>query len=350
MPGIEEILGAAREAGASDVHLAVGIPPRMRVNGRLIPMNLPRMLASDTLDVLIGIMSENQREKFDQRGEFDFSYSSPQMGRCRVNAYKQQGNVAMAIRLVDTVLPSPEQLGIPESVMDLYQRRRGLVLVTGPAGSGKSTTLAAIVEKINNNRDAHVITIEDPIEYLHPQRMAMVSQREVGLDSETYASGLWAALREDPDVILAGELCGLETVRAAITAAETGRLVLSALPTAGAADTLERIIDGFPADQQPQARVQLANVLEAVVFQQLLPTADGKGRVAVFEVLHVDRAVRDLIREGNVRQLPGVIQAGRKPGMVLMDDAICKLYFSGRIDRETALWFAQDPESMESKI
>ena len=297
MPTIEEILSAAKEAGASDVHLTVGIPPKMRVNGNLITMNYPRMLPADTLDVLLSIMTEPQRDRFEERGEYDMSFSIPNVGRYRVNAYKQRGSVAMAFRLVGTKVPAPEELGVPVSVVDLYQRKRGLILVTGPTGSGKSTTLAAIIDKINNNRDAHVITLEDPIEYLHQHKMSMVNQREIGLDSESYANALRAALREDPDVILVGEMRDFETISVAITAAETGHLVLSTLHTIGAASTVDRVIDVFPPHQQQQIRVQLANVLEAIVSQQLIPRVDGGGRVAAFEVLHANTAIRNLIRE-----------------------------------------------------
>jgi len=279
MPTIEEILRAAKEAGASDVHLTVGIPPKMRVNGNLITMDYPRMLPADTLEVLVNIMTEVQRERFEERGEYDMSFSIPNCGRYRVNAYKQRGSVALAFRLVGTVVPSPEELGVPESVVELYQRKRGLVLVTGPTGSGKSTTLAAIIDKINNNRDAHVITLEDPIEYLHQHKMSMVNQREIGIDSNNYANALRAALREDPDVILVGEMRDFETISVAITAAETGHLVLSTLHTIGAASTVDRVIDVFPPHQQQQIRVQLSNTLEAVISQQLIPTADDNGNL-----------------------------------------------------------------------
>ena len=350
MPSIDEILSTAKDAGASDVHFTVGIPPKMRVNGDLITMDYPVLMPGDTLDMAIGIMTELQREKFEDKGEFDFSFSIPRLGRYRVNAYMQRGSVAMAFRLVGTVVPSPEQLGVPESVVDLYQRKRGLVLVTGPTGSGKSTTLAAIIDKVNCNRDAHVITLEDPIEYLHHHKMAMVNQREVGLDTESYANALRAALREDPDVILVGEMRDFETISVAITAAETGHLVLSTLHTIGAASTVDRIIDVFPPHQQQQIRVQLANVLEAVISQQLLPTSDGKSRVAAFEVMHANHAVRNLIREGKSHQLTSVMQTNRKLGMITMDEDISKLFFAGRIDRDIAVQFAQDPDNMESKL
>ncbi|MCM1096882.1 MAG: type IV pilus twitching motility protein PilT [Ruminococcus flavefaciens] len=350
MATIEEILREAKAAGASDVHLTVGIPPKMRVNGDLIPMNYDRMLPADTMDILISVMSPVQRERFEERGEYDFSFSIPNCGRYRVNAFKQRGSVAIAFRIVGTKVPSPEELGLPESVVELYQRKRGLVLVTGPTGSGKSTTLAAIIDKINNSRDAHVITLEDPIEYLHQHRMSIVNQREIGLDSENYANALRAALREDPDVILVGEMRDFETISVATTAAETGHLVLSSLHTVGAANTIDRIIDVFPPHQQQQIRVQLANVIEAVVSQQLIPRADGTGRVAAFEVMHGNHAVRNLIREGKAHQLASVMQTNRKLGMITMDEAIQQLYNERKIDRENAVRFALDPDNMEMKL
>lgn len=351
MPNIRGILEEAKNAGASDVHITVGIPPKMRVNGKLITMtNYNRLLPADTLEIVLEIMTETQRNKFEENGEYDMSFSISDLGRYRVNAYKQRGSAALAFRLVGTKVPSPEELGVPESVIDLYQRKRGLVLVTGPTGSGKSTTLAAIIDKINNGRDAHVITLEDPIEYLHQHKMAMVNQREIGLDTENYANALRAALREDPDVILVGEMRDLETISVAITAAETGHLVLSTLHTIGAASTVDRVIDVFPPHQQQQVKVQLSNVLEAVVSQQLIPTIDGTGRAAAFEVMHANHAVRNLIREGKSHQLTSVMQTNRKMGMITMDEAIQQLYFNGRISREMAIQFAQDPDGMENKI
>ncbi len=350
MPTIEEMLRIAKERGASDVHITVGVPPKMRVNGHLITMDFPRMLPPDTQELLKEIMNEKQLATFEDKGEHDMSFSIPNLGRYRVNAYKQRGSVAIALRLVGTKVPAPEELGVPASVIDLYQRKRGLVLVTGPTGSGKSTTLAAIIDKINNNRECHVITLEDPIEYLHQHKMSMVNQREIGLDSQSYAHALRAALREDPDVILVGEMRDFETISVAITAAETGHLVLSTLHTIGAASTVDRVIDVFPPHQQQQIRVQLANVLEAVISQQLIPRADGRGRVAAFEVLHANHAVRNLIREGKSHQLMSVMQTNRKAGMIAMDEAIQQLYYSGAIDREMAIQFAQDPDGMEHKI
>ena len=350
MPTIEEMLKIAKDAGASDVHITVGVPPKMRVNGKLITMDFERLLPADTKLLLDEIMTEQQKERFEESGEYDMSFSIIGQGRYRANAYKQRGSVALALRLVGTHVPSAEALGLPASVIDLYQRKRGLVLVTGPTGSGKSTTLAAIIDKINSNRECHVITLEDPIEYLHQHRMSMVNQREIGLDSRNYAAALRAALREDPDVILVGEMRDFETISVAITAAETGHLVLSSLHTIGAASTVDRVIDVFPPHQQQQIRVQFANVLEAVVSQQLIPKADGSGRVAAFEVLHANHAVRNLIREAKSHQLMSVMQTNRKAGMIVMDEAIMQLYAQGQISKDMAVQFAQDPDGMANKL
>lgn len=347
---VEEILSKAKEAGASDVHITVGIPPKMRVNGKLITMEGAKLLPADTMEIAIHVMNEKQRQHFEEYGEVDMSFAIAGEGRYRVNIYKQRGSIAMAFRLVGTHIPTPQELGVPESVVELYNKKRGLVLVTGPTGSGKSTTLAALIDTINNHREAHVITLEDPIEYLHQHKKSIVNQREIGLDSNNYARALRAALREDPDVILVGEMRDFETISTAITAAETGHLVFSTLHTIGAASTVDRIIDVFPPHQQQQIRVQFANVLEAVVSQQLIPTVDGKGRVAAFEVLHNNTAVRNLIREGKTHQLASIMQTNRKAGMMTMDDALGQLYMEMKISREMALQFAQDPDSIKNKI
>ncbi len=350
MVSVVELLKQAKEAGASDLHITVGIPPKMRVNGKLITMDYPRMMPDNTMEALLEVMNEQQRLKFEEKGELDMSFSVPEMGRFRVNAFKQRGTVAMAIRLVGTSVPSVEELRIPDSVIELYKKKRGLVLVTGPTGSGKSTTLAALIDKINHNREAHVITLEDPIEYLHRHDKSMVNQREIGLDTGNYTNALRAALREDPDVILVGEMRDFETISVAITAAETGHLILSTLHTIGAASTVDRIIDVFPPHQQQQIRVQFANVLEAVVSQQLIPKADGSGRVAAFEVLHANYAVRNLIREGKSHQLLSVMQTNRKSGMITMDEALIQLYQNKEITSEMAIQFANDPESMSGRL
>lgn len=350
MIDIKEVLTLAKEKGASDVHITVGVPPRFRIYGRLVSTDFPKMLPPDTEAVMNSIMTEEQKAKFEERGEFDMSYGIAQLGRYRVNVFKQRGTIAMAFRVVNTDIPDPEKLGVPSSVIDLYNRKRGLVLVTGPTGSGKSTTLAAIINKINKERDAHIITLEDPIEYLHSHSMSMVNQREVGLDTRSYADALRAALREDPDVILVGEMRDFETISVAITAAETGHLVLSTLHTIGAASTVDRVIDVFPPHQQQQIRIQLANTLEAVISQQLIPTIDGSRRVAAFEVLHATNAIKNLIREGKSHQMATVMQTNKKMGMMLMDEAILQLFYDGLISKEMAIQFAVDPDAMSMRV
>ncbi|MCI6409641.1 MAG: type IV pilus twitching motility protein PilT [Lachnospiraceae bacterium] len=347
---IEQIMGCAKDAGASDVHITVGISPKMRVNGKLMVMPFPVLLPVDTKRICDSMMNDKQKEHFEEKGEWDFSYSIPQMGRYRVNAFRQRGSVAMVLRIVGTVVPTPESLSLPPSVIDLYKMKRGLVLVTGPTGSGKSTTLASLVGKINMDLDAHIITLEDPIEYLHRHARSIVNQREIGIDATSYDLALRSALREDPDVILVGEMRDLETISTAITAAETGHLVLSTLHTIGAAATIERIIDVFPPHQQEQIRTQLANVLVSVVSQQLVPTVDKRGRVAAFEVMHATPAIRNLIRENKTHQIATSIQTSRRLGMITMDDALVELYMKGKIDRNEALNFAQDKNTMQTKI
>ena len=347
---IEELLITAKENKASDVHITVGLPPKMRINGILVDMDYPRLLPPDTEAVISTMMSDKRLQQFEELGEIDFSYSIPQIGRYRVNVFHQRGSMAASIRLVSTKIPLPEELGIPKSVVDLYQKKRGLVLVTGPTGSGKSTTLASIIDRINSMREVHVITLEDPIEYLHNHKKAMVNQREVGLDTHSYSNALRAALREDPDVILVGEMRDLETISTAITAAETGHLVLSTLHTIGAASTIDRIVDVFPPHQQQQIRVQLSMVLESVISKQLIPTADKKSRVAAFEVMHSTPAIKNLIREAKSPQINSTIQTSKKLGMQTMDDAIFDLYMKGDIDKENAVSYAQDSQIMEKRI
>lgn len=347
---IEDILHCALEAGASDVHITAGIPPKMRVHGRLIDLDMPMLLPDDTWAIAKGVMNPIQQEFFESNGEVDMALSLAGLGRYRVNVFKQRGAAALALRLVGTDIPTPGSLGIPESVVDLYNRKRGMILVTGPTGSGKSTTLAALIDKINSERDAHIITLEDPIEYLHKHKKSIVNQREIGADTRSFSDALRAALREDPDVILVGEMRDLDTISIAIRAAETGHLVLSTLHTIGAANTVDRIVDVFPPHQQQQIRVQLSGVLEAIISQQLIPTADGQGRVAAFEVLHATYPARNLIRENKAYQLPSVMQTARAIGMITMDDAIMGLYTDGVIDREMAIQFAQKPDAMQQKL
>ncbi len=348
---ISDVLLVAKQAKASDVHLTVQLPPMMRVNGHLVRMEqFPVLTPDDTLELMLSITNDHQREVFNSKGELDMSFAVDPIGRYRVNAFRQRGSVAMAMRTVNTVVPSPEQLGLPQAFVDLYTRKRGLILVTGPTGSGKSTSLASVINMVNEHRDAHIITLEDPIEYLHLHKTSMVNQREIGFDSMSYANALRAALREDPDVILVGEMRDFETISVAITAAETGHLVLSTLHTIGAASTVDRIIDVFPPHQQQQIRVQLANVLEAVISQQLIPTADGQGRAAAFEVMIANSAVRALIREGKSHQLLSVMQTNRKLGMIAMDEALTALFQEGKITRDMAIQYAVDPDGMQQKL
>ena len=347
---IEELLTIAAQNNASDVHITVGVPPKMRVHGKLISMDYPALMPQDTEPIIMSIMDRRRKEIYDEKGEVDFSISVPQIGRYRVNIFKQRGSMAAALRGVGVEIPTANSLGVPQSVQDLYDKKRGLVIVTGPTGSGKSTTLASMINIINENLTSHIITLEDPIEYMHNHKLSMVNQREIGLDTLSYANALRAALREDPDVILVGEMRDLETISIAITAAETGHLVFSTLHTIGAASTIDRIIDVFPTHQQQQIRIQLSMVLEAVISQQLVPTADGLGRVAAFEVMLANAAIKNMIREGKTYQIQSMIQTNGKLGMITMDDALYNLYRTGRITGEQAMIFAQDKQAVEKRL
>ena len=346
---IDEMLKAANERGASDLHITVGVPPKIRIDGELTDIADERIMPADAENLIMPIIPDHARKQLVEMGESDFSYAIAGVGRYRVNAFRQRGSYACVIRIVGTRIPSPQELGLPESVVALTELKRGLVIVTGPTGSGKSTTLASLVDVINSTQNVNVITLEDPIEYLHRHNKAIVNQREIGVDSFSYTSALRAALREDPDVIMVGEMRDLDTISTAITAAETGHLVLSTLHTTGAANTIDRIIDIFPPHQQQQIRIQLAGVLESVISQQLLPTVFG-GRVAAFEVMHTNTAIKNLIRESKTHQIDNIIQTNRKLGMMMMDDAIMELYMRGEISKETALEYAQDQQNMKRKL
>ena len=346
---IDEMLKAANERGASDLHITVGVPPKIRIDGELIDIADERIMPADAENLIMPIIPDHARKQLVEMGESDFSYAIAGVGRYRVNAFRQRGSYACVIRIVGTRIPSPQELGLPESVVALTELKRGLVIVTGPTGSGKSTTLASLVVVINSTQNVNVITLEDPIEYLHRHNKAIVNQREIGVDSFSYTSALRAALREDPDVIMVGEMRDLDTISTAITAAETGHLVLSTLHTTGAANTIDRIIDVFPPHQQQQIRIQLAGVLESVISQQLLPKVFG-GRVAAFEVMHTNTAIKNLIRESKTHQIDNIIQTNRKLGMMMMDDAIMELYMRGEISKETALEYAQDQQNMKRKL
>lgn len=296
------------------------------------------------------MMTNDQWDAYVSKGELDFSYSYPGLGRFRVNVYRQRGTCSMALRVVALTIPKMEDLKLPPVLKELAMKQRGLILVTGPTGSGKSTTLAAMIDYMNQNRSEHIMTIEDPIEYLHRHNKSVVNQREVGNDSKSFANALRAALRQDPDIILVGEMRDLETISTAITAAETGHLVLSTLHTIGAAKTVDRIIDVFPPHQQQQIRIQLASVLEAVISQQILPKADETGRVAAFEIMIANNAIRNLIREGKTHQMQTVIQTGSNIGMQTMDASLIELYKKRIIDQPTLKKYAVDFDMVMKQI
>ena len=349
MLDMKELLAFSVEAKASDVHIAVGIPPKLRINGKLTEVEVPALSPADAAEAIGSTMKDRHKAILQDRGEVDFSFDSPETGRFRVNVFMDKGNMAAAYRRVETQIPRPDQLGIPREVVELYKRKRGLVLVTGPTGSGKSTTLASIINKANENLTDHIITLEDPIEYIHHHNKAIVNQREVGMDTLSYANALRAALREDPDIILVGEMRDLETISTAITAAETGHLVFSTLHTNSSSDAIDRMIDVFPPHQQQQIRVQLSGVLEGIVAQHLLPMVNG-GRIAAFEVLLANNAIRNLIREAKAFQIPSIIQTSKREGMMMMDDCILQYYSQGLIAPETAVAYAHDPVSMASRV
>lgn len=347
---IHEHLFEAVKRRASDLHITVAQPPILRLDGELVRLSAPVHRPEDTLRIVKEVTTPAQFALLDQRGELDFSYSLAQVSRFRVNAYRQRGSYGVAFRLIYEGIPDLETLGLPPVVADLARKRRGLILVTGPTGSGKSTTLASMINLINSERSCHILTLEDPIEYLHKHNKSIVNQREVGSDTQSFANGLRAALREDPDVILVGEMRDLDTISIAITAAETGHLVLSTLHTLGAANTVDRVIDVFPPYQQQQIRLQLATVMEGIISQQLLAKRDIGGRVGAFEVMTATGAIRNLIREGKSHQIPTSIQTGAKYGMQTMDNALLKLARQGIISHEACLTSSIDYDYVRSQM
>lgn len=332
-----ELLNLGVEKEASDIHITVGRPPILRINGELFPLNMPAFKPEDAKKLVFEVLTEKMIRDIEKIGEIDRSFSSPGIGRYRINAFKQRGSFGMVLRIIPLRIPSMDELKMPDTIRNISKLRRGLVLVTGPTGSGKTTTLAAVIDKINKERSCHILTLEDPIEYLHKHNKSIVNQREIGTDTKSFTSGLRSSLRQDPEVILVGEMRDLETISIALTAAETGHLVLSTLHTSGAAKTIDRIIDVFPPHQQQQIRVQLSSVLECVVSQQLLPQVDNKGRVAAFEVMMMTSAIRNLIREDKIHQIESSIFTGSSFGMMTMDTSILNLYRSGFIDKQTAI-------------
>nr|WP_291402547.1 type IV pilus twitching motility protein PilT [Acidaminobacter sp.] len=350
MMSILTYLDQAVKSKASDLHITVGQPPIMRLDGELVKLTDIPLTPEDTVAMVKETMKSHQFDALEERGELDYSFSYPNVGRFRVNAYRQRGSYGLAFRVVYGAIPSLEDLGLPPVVADLSRKKRGLILVTGPTGSGKSTTLASMIDLINSERSCHILTLEDPIEYLHTHNKSIVNQREVGSDTNSFANGLRAALREDPDVILVGEMRDLETISIAVTAAETGHLVLSTLHTLGAANTMDRIIDVFPPYQQEQIKVQLAAVIEGIISQQLLAKKASKGRVGVFEVMTSTNAIRNLIREGKTHQIQTNIQTGSKFGMQTMDNALLNLYKQGVISRDACQAHAMDFDYVKGQL
>lgn len=350
MVSLEELLKFAVEMGASDVHITVGLPPMLRINGRITRCNGDILLPKDTEVYVKEILSEDNYAKYLTLGEADVSYALPGIGRFRVNVFKQRGSSALVLRLIALKVPTLDGLKMPPILKTMTEKTRGLVLVTGPTGSGKSTTLAAMVNEINRTRSTHIITLEDPIEYLHKHDQSIVNQREIGNDTYSYANALRAVLREDPDVILVGEMRDLETIGIAITAAETGHLVFSTLHTIGASKTVDRVIDVFPPNQQQQIKVQLSAVLEGVISQQLIERIDETGRACALEIMTTTSAIRNLIREGKTHQIDSMVQTGYKYGMKSMDMSLAELYKKGMISEEEALNYAVDQETLARQL
>lgn len=349
MYNLKELLEKTIELNASDLHLTTGTPPVIRLNGKLIAIGEENL----TKDIMSEFAKEILGDKFDEYneiGEADISYELSNKGRFRVNVFKQSNKDAIALRVMSLKIPSLDELNHPNILKELIKKQRGLILVTGPTGSGKSTTLAAMINEINKTRSAHIITLEDPIEYVHNHQKCIINQREIGKDTKSYANALRAVLREDPDVILVGEMRDLETISIAITAAETGHLVLSTLHTIGAAKTIDRIIDVFPPHQQQQIRIQLASVLQGIISQQLVPSIDGTKRFAALETMVITPAIQNQIREGKTYQIESAIQTGGRFGMKTMDMSLGELVRNGDISKEAAILYSTDKEILEKMI
>jgi twitching motility protein PilT len=346
-----DILLETLDRRASDLHITAGSPPMLRMRGRLTPIEgAPTLTPTDTREIVYSILSNHQRQKLETNLQLDLAYSVPGRARFRVNAYFQRSAIGAAFRLIPFEITPLERLGLPPVIGEFAKKPRGIVLVTGPTGSGKSTTLASLVDVINATREEHIMTIEDPIEFLHSHKKCIVNQRELGSDATSFADALKAALRQDPDVILVGEMRDKETIGTAITAAETGHLVFATLHTQDAPQTIDRIVDVFPSEQQGQIRVQLAVALQGVVTQQLLPTADGSGRCCACEIMIPTPAVRNLIREGKTHQLYSVMQTGAQSGMQTMDAQLAQLVRAGRITRKLAEERSSTPEELRRLI
>ncbi len=341
-----EMLIEVMERKASDLHLTAGVPPMVREKGKLRPLDHPPLTAQQTRNIVYSILTNDQRQRLESEWQVDLSYAIPDRARFRVNAYFQRASIGAALRLIPQEMPELDSLGVPPVLTEFTKKPRGLVLVTGPTGSGKSTTLAAMIDRINREEHEHIMTVEDPIEFLHPHKSCIVNQREIGGDAKSFGMALKAALRQDPDVILVGEMRDLETIATALTAAETGHLVFATLHTQDVAQTIDRVIDVFPPAQQDQVRVQLSIALQGIVTQQLLPSADGQGRAVACEVLVPTPGIRNLIREGKTHQIPSAVQTGMAHGMQTMDAALAQLVRQSKISRELAEARSSTPEEL----
>lgn len=350
MIALGDLLKEATDRCASDIHITVGLPPVLRINGKLTLCEAEKLMPDDTENYVKQILSPEQIEKYRTAGEFDLSYAKPGVSRFRVNAFRQRGSDALVLRTIAYNIPTLDELQLPVLLKQLSNKKRGLVLVTGPTGSGKSTTLAAMINEINENRRVHVITLEDPIEYLHKHKQSIVNQREIGHDTHSYGDALRSAMREDPDVILVGEMRDLETISIAVTAAETGHLVLSTLHTVGASKTIDRIVDVFPPYQQQQIKVQLAAVLEGVISQQLIERFDEVGRVCAMELMVATPAIRNLIREGKTHLIDSSVQTGFQFGMKSMDMSLAELVKDGKISETDARTACVDKDMLNKLI
>ncbi len=349
---IKDILENAVFRGASDIFIVAGLPVSFRIGGKIVRDNEDKLMPAVTQDLLNQIYELHKNANINNlltKGDDDFSFAVPGLSRFRVNAYKQRGTLSAVIRVITFDLPSPEEIGIPNSIIQTGEFGKGLVLVTGPAGSGKSTTLACIIDYINKNKQKHIITLEDPIEYLHRHDQSIVSQREINVDTDSYVTALRASLRQSPDVILLGEMRDYETISVAMTAAETGHLIYSTLHTLGAANTIERIIDVFPASEKTQIAMQLSMVLQTVISMQLVPDVNGN-QVAAFEIMTVTPAIRNMIRDNKIPQIDGMLYSSNKEDMISMDSSLIQLYKNGRITKETAIEYATNAEMIKKKL
>jgi len=349
MATIDDLFRLMVEQKASDLHLTSGAPPFLRLHGNMVPLNYRQLSNQDVQGLIFEILSEKQKKAFVEKWELDFAYIVEGLGRFRCNIFMQRKGLGAVFRMIPEKIKSAQELNLPSSITDMLDCDRGLILVTGPTGSGKSTTLAAMIQHINSTRESHILTVEDPIEFVHPNLKSLVNQREVGSHTKTFTNALKAALREDPDIILVGELRDLETISLALTAAETGHLVFGTLHTSSAAKTIDRIIDVFPSGQQGQIRTMLAESIRGVVAQSLFTRADGQGRVAAFEIMKGTKAIGNLIREGKIHQIPSIIQTSGEQGMILYERSVEDLVKKGQISMADAKTFLGKEDKPDKK-